>query len=572
MSPVAETVCLGTTLEEIESGDLFREVTTEGWEGLLEGIVAGAVGRIEVLGEGEAEAREALVGLLGTSMRLSFPSVEASLPSILKSLAATSFTASASTSKFLTALLTHHTRSVLLPTLLILLSNALASPSARPNSILTSHAWNAELAKALNGLVGNSVKSCWDDIVSGIALELSTSEPVVVEQPSKKRRKTSTATTSVVASGAAARARVLTLLVRALPLPVPMALFDEFRKAYVEDAVVAVVEGKGKGKAGVEMLGARYAMVERMRLDGVDESDDWEWSGETRKGLLSLVESSEDGQVVLEVVRTPIQGVVVETDARLCRLERSCSQSYRRRRRRRHEMCFPLSSPVSLRATPRVRGLVSSKASRELRSRLRCGNSSRGGGYPCSSAYSPRLFVRVQLTISRRHFGSSEHLSSLASIILRALGSTTSSTATQSLIIDSITARLLRRADFYELRRLQSHIQPALLTLVTIPTLTPPAQVLLHLSASKVPKALRSLSIESIEAVVASFKNIATLLPIEYVGKGLRNDLIDRAVSLDVWISGGKVEMNEEGKTAAQSVLRRFVGMAAAEGSSIVSI
>lgn len=308
LSPVADTVCLGTTLEEIESGDLFREVTTEGWEGLLEGIVAGAVGRIEVLGEGEAEAREALVGLLGTSMRLSFPSVEASLPSILKSLAATPFSTSPSTSKFLTALLTHHTRSVLLPTLLILLSNALASSSARPNSLLTSHAWNAELAKSLNGLVGNSVKSCWDDIVSGIALDLSTTDPAAVEQPSKKRRKTSI-TTSAVASGAAARARVLTLLVRALPLPIPITLFDEFRRSYVEDALVAVVEGKGKGRAGVEMLGARYAMVERMRLNGVDESEEWVWSGEMRKGLLSLVESSEDGQIVLEVVRIPIKRV-----------------------------------------------------------------------------------------------------------------------------------------------------------------------------------------------------------------------------------------------------------------------
>lgn len=148
------------------------------------------------------------------------------------------------------------------------------------------------------------------------------------------------------------------------------------------------------------------------------------------------------------------------------------------------------------------------------------------------------------------------------------MGSNTSSRG--NLVIDNITARLLRRADFYELRRLQAHIQPALLILVTIDTLSPPSAVLALLSAAKVPKPLRSLAPSTVTAAVASFKNIATLLPIEYVGKALRNDLIDRAVSLDVWISGGKVEMDDEAKVGAQGILRRFVGLAAAEGSSIV--
>lgn len=74
----------------------------------------------------------------------------------------------------------------------------------------------------------------------------------------------------------------------------------------------------------------------------------------------------------------------------------------------------------------------------------------------------------------------------------------------------------------------------------------------------------------TVSSTIASFDRIASLLPMEYVGKALRNDMIDRAVGLDIWVSGGKVELDGEELARAQFVLRKFVVLAAAEGSSLV--
>lgn len=59
----------------------------------------------------------------------------------------------------------------------------------------------------------------------------------------------------------------------------------------------------------------------------------------------------------------------------------------------------------------------------------------------------------------------------------------------------------------------------------------------------------------------------------EYVGKGLRNDLIERALGVDVWISGGKVEELQSGeeRSGKQKVLRTFVARAKGVGQSLVS-
>lgn len=184
----------------------------------------------------------------------------------------------------------------------------------------------------------------------------------------------------------------------------------------------------------------------------------------------------------------------------------------------------------------------------------------------------------------RRQFGSSEQHAEIAQLVV---GSMVPSSGEELITIDAITARLLRRADFYELRQLQSpspsisrsspsdglaaaHVQVAVLARITIPGLSPSSEILAALSAKKVPKPLRSLAISTVSSTIASFDRVASLLPMEYVGKALRNDLIDRAVGLDIWVSGGKVELEGEELAKAQFVLRKFVVLAAAEGSSLV--
>lgn len=129
--------------------------------------------------------------------------------------------------------------------------------------------------------------------------------------------------------------------------------------------------------------------------------------------------------------------------------------------------------------------------------------------------------------------------------------------------ISSTTARLLRRADFWELARLQPHLRAALLTRVALPSLSPPAAVLEAAAAAKAPKALRALDVGAVMAVVGRFATLTALLPMEYAGRALSGQLVEHAVSLDVWLTAGKVEgLNEDERAQAQEVLRRFALLA----------
>jgi hypothetical protein len=190
-----------------------------------------------------------------------------------------------------------------------------------------------------------------------------------------------------------------------------------------------------------------------------------------------------------------------------------------------------------------------------------------------------------------RRFGSDAQLVEIAALVVSSMAA--AAVETGGISIGSITARLLRRAEFYEMRWIQGessgsavltqscwltrklphpgHLQTALLAQVTIPSLSPLSDVLAALSASKPPKALRALDSTVLVAAVSVFDRVSALLPMEYVGKNLRNELIQRAVGLDLWISAGKLDMTEEELAGRQRVLRRFVLLAAAtQGASLV--
>ncbi|KAL8287505.1 hypothetical protein RQP46_003363 [Phenoliferia psychrophenolica] len=139
---------------------------------------------------------------------------------------------------------------------------------------------------------------------------------------------------------------------------------------------------------------------------------------------------------------------------------------------------------------------------------------------------------------------STEQLAQLAAIVVQCLSNPENP---QEISLHATTARLLRRADFYELRRLQAQIHPSLLTLLSLPHLTSPTDVLSSLSLKKLPKALRALEASRVVEAVATFERVAKLVPMEYLGKGLRNDLIERALALDVWITSGQAGENAEG-------------------------
>lgn len=253
---------------------------------MLPSIVDGALARLP--------PSEATLELLSPLARLSFESIAPALPAILEALASLR-DSSAASEAFLVMLLTHHSRSHALPSLLLLLSAALSSAAALPTNALTTHSFASSLSTALAALVGPTVRSSWAELTSSLlpATPSSTSA-----EPEKKRRKVDLA---ALAPGAAARARLLTLFVRALPSPVPVDLFDQFRNDAVDPAVRELVKGR-EVALGAEMLAVRYAMLERLRREGANE-EQWDLGEKRRNALLALLGESQQGEVVLELVR-----------------------------------------------------------------------------------------------------------------------------------------------------------------------------------------------------------------------------------------------------------------------------
>lgn len=116
------------------------------------------------------------------------------------------------------------------------------------------------------------------------------------------------------------------------------------------------------------------------------------------------------------------------------------------------------------------------------------------------------------------------------------------------------------------------HFQSALLDSVSSEVALSPSLALGAIAAKKIPKAFRLLTPAIILQHIATFRGITSLIPVEFIGKLLRNALIDRAIGLDIWISSRGVELLEaESLVDAQMVLRRFVVMVKGDGLSLVS-
>lgn len=100
--------------------------------------------------------------------------------------------------------------------------------------------------------------------------------------------------------------------------------------------------------------------------------------------------------------------------------------------------------------------------------------------------------------------------------------------------------------------------------------MTSPTEVLSHLSATKLPKSLRSLTVSSIQDSISLFSHLTSLIPVEYLSKSSKVELIDRALGLDLFISSGKIsgiEIGSEELIKNQEVLRKFVLITLNSGS-----
>ncbi|GAA5956862.1 hypothetical protein JCM3765_006621 [Sporobolomyces pararoseus] len=587
-------------LEEVEKGDLYRPGQAgEVWEGILPSITDGAVERLERIATSDSSRRDAIVEVLSSVHRLEYEVLDRVLPRILAVLARTptdSAESSSSTSTFLSLLLTHHSRSLTMPALLSLLSDALASsPYTAPNNLLTTFSFQTQLSRSISGMLASSfsVRSTWENLLSPITSTLypssstqdtmsmdqedSTSPAVAAEgsgpSPAKKRKLSSLSNassdpTSLLAC--AARMRVLTTFISNLPTPALSNLVESFKtfseelvesniKDFIKSAVAATsgpgaVEAEGtpskrskksKRKSvgglinekdgfepivvlGLELLEARYAIVSRLHVSGLLSKED-EWTvlkSKRRDGLKEVVEKGSREAVIVSA-RVLLQQVELAADSPLEDTSAILGAILAR-----------LESPTNP-TTAQWRG------------------SSRG-------MKADQVPLAMWEMISRRwmdvfeSLATEDQLKKLVAVSIEGLGAETES-ASQN----EITRRMLKRADFWELSSLQSQLRSALLTLVSLPSLTTPASVLAllaDLSASKSASSLSSISTETLLSTSHTFSRLASFVPLEYLGRDYRSQLAERALSLDLWISAGGVTLPDQEQEVAQTELRRFVG------------
>lgn len=299
---------LARVLGEVENGDLYRPgQSEEAWKGTLPSILQGAVQRLEAITTADASRRDALIEVLSSLQRLEYEVLDQELPRVLAVLSrtpASPASTSSATSTFLTLLLTHHSRSLTVPTLLSLLSSALASsPYSASNNLLTTPSFTSQLGRTISSMLSSasSIRSAWENLLQPIS---STLQPTPVAEnemsidqestespsPAKKRKLSSTTSTTDPSSllASAARLRILTSFIAHLPTPSLPSLVEVF-KTFSEEIVDSTLKDFVK------------AAVSDQAADGVEEtpSKKSKKSKGRKSGGLLATPSSSDPVVVL---------------------------------------------------------------------------------------------------------------------------------------------------------------------------------------------------------------------------------------------------------------------------------
>ncbi|GAA5994489.1 hypothetical protein JCM11641_002754 [Rhodosporidiobolus odoratus] len=466
---------LAGVLAVIERDDLYRAgQADEAWEGLLPTIARGATARLQL---SEALTLEqATIDVLAAVSRLSYDAVEPELSTIFPLLARTAASIDnypSAAAIFLNQLVAHHSRSLTVPAFLSLVADALASSKTtlNVNNLLAAYLTSENLAHAMNNLSGgaDSALNIFSDLIKPLseAFDPSVSGSDHDEPSPAKRRRVSLPPspsadqlTSVVG-----RLRVAGLFVAQIPsaalssLVAPVkTLVDELFKpkltAYRRADGAAssspgkkrygAKEGKKRRKSGgvaeepvlardpelevlVELLEVRYTMVERLaseRLleDVAGEGQEW-WrlTAEEQEALRKIVETGR-GEAVVVAARTLLQYLELGYSKALSEGNgQALLQAI---------LVRLAESGDSTRASSFMRGIGDKEVPVALWELI------------------SRRWLLIIVTI-----GSDAQLDVLLSPILRCLSQTS---ASADLSTNGATIRLLRRADFWELQRLQS--------------------------------------------------------------------------------------------------------------------
>lgn len=368
--PVADerekAAALAGVLAEIERNDLYRAGAADGWEAVFSTIVAAASTHLRTAAA-HAATRDALLQVLAVVGRLSYDLLEPALPAVLAMLSSVpSSTSPSSTSNdFLFQLITHHSRSMTVPSLLTLLAEALASPfgssaSPRPaNNLLTTYPFFHKLGQAVSGLGASaSARVAYETLSAAVRCALQPTAVAVEEvngemneddaSPAKKRRLSPAPdATPYALLSAASHLRILSLFISSLPPSALPALVDRLEALVVDlvepplkdfvklsqrsVAAVAVGESeegtpskkekKKRRKSGLlpvsgeatevapearlaaELLEVRYAALERLNREELLEVENGEkWWVLKEKRRKGLLEVVEGGRAEFAVV------------------------------------------------------------------------------------------------------------------------------------------------------------------------------------------------------------------------------------------------------------------------------
>ncbi|GAA5957201.1 hypothetical protein JCM21900_004681 [Sporobolomyces salmonicolor] len=587
-----KAAALAEVLAEVEKGDLYRSGQAgESWAGVLETIIRGAILRLQALSTSSKSesVRDALLDVLSAIERLDYEILNSELPKALEVLARTpaSPSSSSSTSTFLTLLITHHSRSLTLPTFLASIADALASAASQtPKNLLTSHEFATQLGHAVSGMIGGaatSVRATWENLLAPITSALQPAGPAAIlaiedgaasPSPAKKRKLASASSLNAASAlAAAARLRILTLFIAHIPASSVSSLVDPFRifndeiveselKEFLRAAVApssstavaeelegtpskkltksrrrssvlpsAVIAGEADPAVvlGFELLEARYKGLERMKAEGLlpaaegegeGEGRWWELKKKRREVLRQVVEKGQ-GEAVVVAARTLLQ----------------------------HIELAPL-------APEEASGILSAILTR-LGSSTGWSGFLRGmRGEEVPAALWEMVGRRWMGTIER--VATDEQLKQIVGLLVSCLSADAESGG-----YNETTSRLLRRADLWELPRVQAQLRPTLLALVTLPSLGSPSTFLSSLAVSSASSSLtsvRSLTASTLLSTAHTFPRIAAFVPLEYLGKGLRAQLAERALAVDLWTSAeGAVQVEECERERVQRELRTFV-------------
>ncbi|GAA5852903.1 hypothetical protein JCM8547_004728 [Rhodosporidiobolus lusitaniae] len=586
-------------LAEIEKDDLYRAGQAgEGWEDVLPSVVRGAVSRLQSSESAAAEARKALVGVMSVVARLSYESVEPALPAVLEVLAsipspspASSTSTSSRIDTFLSELITHHSRSISIPTLLSLLSHALSTSAssssfAAANNILASPLFFSKLGHAISGITGgsNTVRATYENQLAPVkeALQPLTAsvkedEGEAAPSPAKKRRLSPSPLSSSSSTPAAtARLRILTLFLSHLPSSALPSLLEPLREAFFSPSSLVeahlqaflskaaasstgVEEGganetpnkkekkQKKRKAGIlppssssagavdpavrlgaQLLEGRYAALDRLSAEGLlepaeGEGEWWVLGKESREGLRRAIEKGE-GEAAVVAARTLLQHL---------------------------ELAQSTASLDEEEAQSVIKAILDRIVSTGK-------DHARWSGF-VRDVKVEEVAVAMWEIVSRRWIGvvdllaSAAQLSQIVETVLKPFSHPP--TGFDELSTTGSTARLLRRADFWELPRIQAVLQPALLTLTTLPSLPSLSSLLSSPSSSS----LSSIAPETLLTTASLLPTLAATVPLEYLNKLTREGLVERALVLDLCVSEGKTHVGEGEKEKAQRELRSVV-------------